>query len=169
MPTTFNSPARNTSMLSGLYLNTKYSFNCDGIIIAWRMCYYFSNGGQNSTQVKAGIWRPRRNNEFELVDNSVIELSIPYLLDGTRFLCRNWDVNDTVEVKEGDIVGLYVEDTSSIHMFEANNQPVGIMEVENKMDIYSNISRFDLKPASFSLYLEAVTGKFETDVSTECN
>ena len=54
-------------------------------------------------------------------------------------------------------------------MFEANNSPVGIMEVENKIDVCSNISRSDLKSAPFSLYLEAVTSKFETDVSTEFN
>lgn len=159
MPTTFNSPAENPSMLSGLYLNMNYSFNCIGDVIAWRMCYYFNSRAQNSTQVKAGIWRPRENDEFELVNDSVIELSIPNLVDGTQFLCRRWDLNSTIKVREGDIVGLYVKDTSSIHMFEANNLHDGIMRVENTTDIYSNVSKSSLESARFSLYLEAVTGK----------
>ena len=165
MPTTFNSPPLSV-VPAGLYLNTDYRFNCNGSLTAWNLCYYLTDR-QSPTQIKTGIWRRRENGElFELVNESTTTLNITNPGDGTKFLCRRWNLNESwfVNVQEGDIIGVYIEDTLSIHLFESNPNSNSnnreIMKVDNANDILSNVSSSMMRGVPYFLYVEAVIGNF---------
>ena len=169
-PTTFNNPPEisSPSMLSGLFLNMDNN-TCKGEVVGWNFCYYQRGQKLSTTTIQAGIWR-ETDNTYELVNGSAIYLPITDYQDGIEFVCRRLNLNSTgnqtVDVEDGDIVGMYmyIEDESgevTTHMFETANSESSstIMKVKSATDINSMISKSMLEPPDleYSLYLEAIS------------
>ncbi len=166
MPTTFNNRPDNTSRLSGLFLNTEYRSLYDGNVTAWDFCYYINDTKMNNITIQAGVWRESSGN-YTLVNDSLIDLPIPDPELGFQFVCRHWVLNESqlFEVQMGDIVGMYVNDTSDSNMVHIlgmppSNEPnTGIMKLNTLIDIENDIvSNSILAPMDYSLYLVALLG-----------
>ena len=167
MPTTFNNRPMNTSRLSGLFLNTEYGSPCNGNVTAWDFCYYINVTRTNTITIRAGVWR-ESSGYYTLVANSLIKLPIPDPQPGFQFVCRHWTLKECrdeppFEVLEGDIVGMYVHDTSDeniVHVLgmppdgESNSGTMKFMDITN----INNVSNSSLKTVAYSLYLIAVLG-----------
>ena len=103
---------------------------------------------------------------YTLVDDSLIDLPIPPPQPGFQFVCRHWALGcrePTFDVQEGDIVGMYVNDTSddnTVHILGMPNEPsADTMKSANITNI-SSVSDSSLTPVPYSLYLEAVLSTF---------
>ena len=103
---------------------------------------------------------------YTLVDDSLIDLPIPPPQPGFQFVCRHWTLGcrePTFDVQEGDIVGMYVNDTSDDNMVHIlgmppnNESSAGTMK---SVDVTNINSVSNLTSVSYSLYLEAVLGTF---------
>lgn len=163
MPTTFNNAPDNTSSLSGLFLNTKYSSSCNGTATAWNFCYYVSEFERQNISVQAGVWR-EENGSYKLVNGSLIDLPIPEAEIGFQFVCRHWLLNSTNEffdVQEGDIVGVYVNDTldiNDVHVMGVHTSGNGLMKAGDITDVHSQVSSSELTQVNYSLYLVSRIG-----------
>jgi hypothetical protein len=170
MPTTFNNGPMNTSRLSGLFLNTENWSPCDGNVTAWDFCYYINVTRMSNITIQAGVWR-ESSGSYTLVNDSLIDLPIPNPEPGFQFVCRHWFLDKCrdeppFEVEVGDIVGMYVDDTSGSNMVHIlgmppSNEPnAGIMKSnDTSIDIENDIvSNSTLTQMDYSLYLVAVLG-----------
>ena len=94
-----------------------------------------------------------------------MSLPTPILDSSSQFICREWTLNSfqMFEVQDGDIVGIYVNDTSSVsavHILGMTGQDATTEHVgaENVTDITSTVTDDQLNTAPYSLYLMAVIG-----------
>ena len=170
MPLTFNNAPKNTSGLSGLFLNTEYCSPCNGSVTAWDFCYYINITHMSKLTIQAGVWR-KSGEDYTLVNNSLIDLPIPdpRAQPGFQFICRHWVLSEECrgeppfEVQKGDIVGMYVNDTSDENVVHVLGTPpnnasnAGTMRSREITDI-NEVSNSSLMPVSYSLYLVAVLG-----------
>lgn len=169
MPTSFNNAPRDTSRLSGLFLNTNDRSPDSGNVTAWDFCYYISVTQPSMITIQAGVWR-ESSGYYTLVNNSLIDLPIPEPQPGFQFVCRHWPLSEcqdepTFEVQEGDIVGMHVNDTSDNNMVHILGMPpdnettAGTKKIRsmNITDI-NNVSNSTLESVGYSLYLVAVLG-----------
>lgn len=167
----FNSAPTNTSGLSGLFLNTENTSPCSGNVTAWDFCYYISVTHMSKITIQAGVWRDSGEGHLTLVNDSLIDLPIPDPQPGFRFVCRHWALRECrneppFEVEEGDMVGMYVNDTSDENMVHILGIPPGSQESTERnntvksMDItdIKNVPKSNLITVAYSLYLEAVLG-----------
>lgn len=168
-PTTlYPSPPKN---LSGLFLNTHPDSRapCNGKVVAWDFCYYVLDDTipqqkNDSIRIQAGVWRQQDNSEYQFLKSSSIKLPIPSPMAGFQFVCRHWSLvtnNATFEVEEGDIVGVYVDDTRMVHVLGNSTNDAednGIVRAVNITDIEMPVSMSELNSTSFSLYLKAIMG-----------
>lgn len=164
MPTTFNNAPIDTSRLSGLFLNTNDSSPYSGNVIAWDFCYYISVTQSSMITIQAGVWR-ESDGYYTLVNDSLIDLPIPEPQPGFQFVCRHWAECQAFEVQEGDIVGMYVNDTSDDNMVHILGMPpdeetnVGTKKIRSMNITDVNIvSKSALESVGYSLYLVAVLG-----------
>ena len=169
MPTTFNNPPEDTSGLSGLFLNTNDTSPCNGNVTAWDFCYYISVTQSSMITIQAGVWR-ESGEYYTLVNDSLIDLPIPDPQQGFQFVCRHWPLSEcqdepTFEVEKGDIVGMYVNDTSDDNMVHilgmpsdneitAGTKKIGSMNITD----INNVSNSALASVGYSLYLVAELG-----------
>ena len=157
--------------LSGLFLNTHPDSRapCNGTVVAWDFCYHvlddtIPQGNNDSTRIQAGVWRQQNNLEYHFVNNSSIELPIPRPTAGFQFVCQHWSLvtdNDTFEVQEGDIVGVYVDGIRMVHVLGSSTndaQDNKIVRAVNITNIKMPVSVSELNSTSYSLYLKALMG-----------
>ena len=171
MPTTFNNRPNDTSRLSGLFLNTEYESPRDGNVTAWDFCYFIRVTPMTNITIQAGVWR-ENGGTYTLVKDSLIDLPISDPETGFQFVCRHWVLDicqgePPFEVKKGDIVGMYVYDTSDDSMVHilgtrpAGKTDAGVMKSRDTITDIENdtVSNSTLSPMNYSLYLVAQLGK----------
>ena len=169
MPTTFNNRPNDTSRLSGLFLNTKYGSPRDGNVTAWDFCYYIRVTPMTNITIQAGVWR-ESGGMYTLVNDSLIDLPIPEPETGFQFVCRHWVLDNCdgelqFAVEKGDVVGMYVYDTSDnsmVHILgtHPDKTDAGIMKSTDTITDINNetVSNSTLSPVNYSLYLVAQLG-----------
>jgi hypothetical protein len=160
MPTTFNNGPNDISGLSGLFLNTEYRSPCNGNVTAWDFCYYISATPMSNITIQAGVWR-ESGGSYTLVNDSLINLPIPDPEEGFLFVYRHWVLDKSqFKVEVGDVVGMYVNDTSdnsTVHILGMHPNGGIVKSMQTLTDI-NNVSNSILMPTDYSLYLVALLG-----------
>lgn len=158
------SPSTN-NLLSGLFLNIHYQAPCSGKVVAWEFCYHIysldmpeEQDHNNVTEIQAGVWSRGQNNlEYHLKKNSLTNLNISIPNSDLQFACYRRDLlhGATIEVEEGDIVGVFVSGTNMVTVLSESEQDNGILRA-NIPSIESLVLKSELNSTTYSLYLEAV-------------
>jgi hypothetical protein len=161
--------------VSGLFLNTHPDSRapCDGRVVGWGLCYYIDDTQQQDndlTIIKAGVWRQQNSSEYQLLNNSLVELQIPEPASGVQFVCQHWRLinNTAFGIKKGDIVGVYVDGKGVVHVLGNSTNDAQDNEIMSAVDITGNeTSVSELNSTSYSLYLKAMLGmQFDSYVLT---
>ena len=149
--------------LSGLFLNTHSDSQapCNGTVEAWDFCYYVLDNvtqEQNSTSIIPGVWRKQNNSVYQLVNNSIDLPILTTIKPGVQFVCHHWSLpnNSTFEVKEGDIVGVFVDGLRMVHVLGNSSSDAEIMKAVDITYIGTPVSEQNLNNTPYSLYLKAM-------------
>ncbi len=144
------SPAGNL----GVYLNTEFPAECDGVVTAWHYCYYPQDASDSDTTYTASVavWRlDSTTDQYILLNGSITLIELQPVDTLARIYCTQEILVNSTEIRRGDVIGAMLPAENPIPM-------IG-MESENMLH-YSDTSDNFLEPLNSALHLYAEISKF---------
>ena len=147
---TSSTPAANP----GVYLNTEFPAECDGVVTAWHYCYYPQDASDSNTTYTASVavWRlDNTTDQYILLNGSITLIELQPVDTLARIYCTQEILVNSIEVRRGDVIGVVLPTENPIPM-------IG-MESENILHYSDTLDDF-FESLSSALHLYAEISKF---------
>ncbi len=126
-----NNPSSSTpESRPGIYLNTEFPAECDGVVTAWHYCYYPQDARDSSITYRASVavWHlDNTTDQYILLNGSItlIELQPVDTLSPIYCTQKILEPDNSIEIRRGDVIG--------VELPEENPIPMIGMESENTL------------------------------------
>ncbi len=151
----------------GIYLNTEFPAECDGVVTAWHYCYYPEDASDSDTTYTASVavWRlDNTTDQYILLNGSITLIELQPVDTLARIYCTQEILVNSIEIRQGDVIGVVLPTENPIPM-------IG-MQSENESMILRRLGSDDvaqlrldgpLAVVSRALHLYTDIGKLVTE------
>ena len=121
-----NNPSSSTPAGNpGVYLNTEFPAECDGVVTAWHYCYYPEDASDSDTTYTASVHLDNTTDQYILLNGSItlIELQ-PVNTLKCNIYCTQEILVNSIEVSRGDVIGVVLPTENPIPMIGMESENI---------------------------------------------
>ncbi len=145
-----NNPSSSTPAGNpGVYLNTEFPAECDGVVTAWHYCYYPQDARDSSITYTASVHLDNTTDQYILLNGSITLIELQPVDILARIYCTQEILVNSIEVRQGDVIGVMLpteipmigmESENILHYSETLDDLFRLLN--SALHLYAEISKF---------------------------
>ncbi len=111
----------------GVYLNTEFPAECDGVVTAWHYCYYPQDASDSDTTYRASVavWRfDNTTDQYILLNGSITLIELQPVDTLARIYCTQEILVNSIEISRGDVTGVVLPTENPIPMIGMESENI---------------------------------------------